>query len=87
VMPAELSPEEIEYALGRLAQILAGEEREDVAETAVHVWRVEPAEWSERIVRLYLAQSDDEYGPEMLVEWLARRDDEFKDASDRGDDG
>ena len=82
MMPAELSPEEIDYALGQLAWILSGPEREDVQDTAVHVWRIEPAEWSDRIVELYLAKSNPVYGPEMLMEWRARKDDEFRDAQD-----
>ena len=37
-----MSEEEIQEALQQLAWILSGQERGDVADTAIHVWRHQP---------------------------------------------
>lgn len=62
-----MSEEEIQEALQQLAWILSGQERGDVADTAIHVWRHQPREWSERLIRAYLPQLN----PEIYAEWEA----------------
>ena len=62
-----MSEEEIEDALQQLAWILSGQERRDVEDTAVHVWRIRSRAWSEKIIREYLPR----FSPETFAEWEA----------------
>jgi hypothetical protein len=62
-----MTEEEIQEALQRLAWILSGADRPDVADTAVHVWRHQPREWSDRLIRAYLPGFD----AEIYAEWEA----------------
>ena len=62
-----MTEEEIQEALQQLAWILSGQERAEVADTAICVWRCQPREWSTRLIREYLPRLD----PEIYAQWEA----------------